>query len=228
MIITISREAATNGGMIGRLVAERLHIPVYDRELVDEVARRLHVEPTILTHFDETVLNPVSSMLWEWRASINEQIYRRYLTHALHRIAAEGSAVVIGRGATFVLRCPDCLHVRIVAPIALRVAIYQTIYDVTAHDAERAIHKEDREKASFIRTVYNAAIAAPENYDLVLNLASTLPEAAADLIVFAAQQRAHTLVQPDPHTLLPAHITEMLRHRRPVRREIVERHIVPR
>ena len=45
MIITISRQAATNGGLLGRLVAERLGLRVYDREVVDEVARRMQVRP---------------------------------------------------------------------------------------------------------------------------------------------------------------------------------------
>jgi len=223
MIITISREAATNGGLIGHLVGERLHLPVFDRELVDEIARRLQVEPSVITHFDETTVSPVASLLWEWRSSVNEQIYRRYLTAALQRIAKEQPAVIVGRGANFVLRCAECLHVRIVAPLPLRVAIFQATHEVTVHEAEKAIHQEDHDRAHFVKSVYNAVIGAPENYDLVLNLSGLTPEMAAEIIAQAAEIRSRQHLPPEPAVTLPEHITQMMRHHRPVRREIVER-----
>ena len=221
MIITISRQAATNGSLIGRLVAERLHVPIFDRELVDEVARRLQVDPSVVIHFDEVALGTVSSLLWEWRASLNETIYQRYLSGALHRIATAGSAVVIGRGANFILRCPDCLNVRLIAPLALRVAIYQATNPVTVHEAEKAIHAEDHEKANFIRALYHAEIGAPEHYDMVLNLGGLTPEMAADLIAQAAQARQAALLRPEAEATLPAHLRQMLRHHHPPTMESV-------
>ena len=223
MIITVSRQAATNGGLIGRLVAERLNMRVFDRELVDEVARRLHVEPNIVNPFDEATLSPVASMLWEWRTSVNEQIYGRYLRQALQRILSEDNAVIIGRGANFVLRCSRCLHVRIVAPLVLRSAIYRTIYDVTDQEARRLIQLEDHAKAQFVRTLFHVSIDDPEQYDMVLNVAGLTPEMATELIVHAATLRGSEQLPVEPHATLPQHIEVMARHRRPVRPEIVER-----
>jgi hypothetical protein len=59
---------------------------------------------------------------------------------------------------------------------------------------------------------------------MVLNLGGLTPEAAAALIIQAAQARAAAALKPEAQATLPAHLTEMLRHHRPVRREIVERH----
>jgi len=223
MIITVSRQAATNGGLIGRLVAQRLGLRVYDRELVDEIARRMHADPELVTRFDEATLSTMDSILTEWRNSINASIYRRHLRQALEHIRSEGNAVVIGRGAGFVLRGPECLNVRIVAPINLRVGIFRTVFpEITEEEARQRIHIEDQEKARFTRKHFHADIDDPVQYDLLLNVGGITPELAIELIVKAAQSRAVTKLPPEPQTLLPEHVRIMSRHRRPARPGVVE------
>ncbi|MHB0939389.1 MAG: cytidylate kinase-like family protein [Armatimonadota bacterium] len=225
MIITVSRQAATNGGLIGRLVAKRLGLRVYDREVVDEIARRMQVDPHLVDRFDEVNMSPVQSILMEWRNSINESIYQRHLREALERIREEGDAVIIGRGGNFILRGPDCLHVRIVAPLDLRIGIYRTVYpEVTEREARQRINAEDREKARFVRTQFRAAIDDPVQYDLLLNVGSITPELAQELIEHAAKARAGQTTPPAPEALLPEHVRIMARHRRPARPGVVEQY----
>lgn len=220
MIITISRQAATNGALVAHLVAERLGLRVYDSELVDEIARQLNVDPSILTRFDEARLSPVSSILWEWRSSINEQVYHRSLVLALRRIAQAGNAVIIGRGANFVLRGPDNLHVRIVAPHELRVAMYRAGEGVDEHTAEQWIRREDRERAKFVEAQFHHHIDDPQQYDLVVNLAGLTPEMAAEVIARAAILRAEVKLAPDVKATLPRYVEILARHRRPTRPSI--------
>ena len=123
MLITLSRQAATNADLIARLVADRLNLHVYDGELVDEIARRAQKDPQVINRLDETLLGPVEAMLLEWRESINEDIYGRYLRRAVQAIAKRGDAVIIGRGANYIMKCSECLNVRIVAPLELRIAM---------------------------------------------------------------------------------------------------------
>lgn len=223
MIITISRQVATNGELIGHLVAERLQLRFIDRELLDELARRMQVDPAVAGQFDELILNPVQSVLWEWLSNINEQVYIRALRKALQRIAEQGNAVVIGRGANFVLHCPDCLHVRIVAPLILRIAIYRTTNEVSEREAERLIRQGDHDRAQFVRTLFHQHIDDAEQYDVSINLAGLTPEMAADIIVFAAQRRAATHLPIEAKATLPQHIEIMGRHRRPTRPATIER-----
>lgn len=223
MIITLSRQAATNGGLIGRLTAERLGLRVYDAELVDEIARRMHVDPHILACFDEAIVNPVQDVLEEWLNSVNECIYHRYLRDAFYRISREGKALIIGRGANFVLSGPRCLRVRIVAPLALRIGIYRTIHpEVSEAEARQRINAEDRGKARFVRQLYHADINDPQHYDLVINLQTFSPDEAVEQILSAARTR---LTRPQPCTddaLLPYHMRIITRHRRPSRSGMVE------
>ncbi len=222
MLITVSRQSATNGELIGAQVADRLGLQVYDRELVDEIARRLQVDPDIVHKFDEVMLSPVHSILWEWRSSLNEHVYRRYLRQALERIAAQDNAVIIGRGANFVLRGGNTLHLRLVAPLELRTAIFRATQDVSDSEAHRQLRQLDHERAQFIRTLYGHGIDDPEFYDVLLNLARFTPAMAVECIVHAAQARMANQVSTEPHALLPQHVEIMTRHRRPVRPEYVD------
>lgn len=224
MIITISRQAATNGGLIGRVVAERVGLRVFDRELVDEIARRMQVDPNIVFQFDEVSHGLVQSLLWDWRTHVNEEMYVRFLRQALHRIAMEDNALIIGRGANFVLHDAHCLHVRIVAPIILRIEIYRSYFDVDEHEAERRILQEDHEKHAFARRLFGEDIDKPENYDLLINLAGLTPEMTAEIIIHAAQLRTSAHLAPEPRATFKQHVEVMTRHRRPVRPEVVERH----
>ena len=222
MIITISRQAGTNGALIGHLVAERLGLRLFDRELVDEVARRLQVEAPVAVQFDETVLTPVAQVLSEWRSSITEDLYFRSLRQALQHITKEGKAVIIGRGANFVLHCPDCLHVRLVAPIALRTAIWRTTHDIPEPEALRMLDEVDARREHFIRHFFHAEVADPVHYDLVINLAGLTPEMTAEIIAHAARLRVVESLPVRPHATLPHHIAIMARHRKTAPATIVE------
>lgn len=213
MIITISRQAATNGELIGRLVAERLGVPCFDRELVEEMARRLQVEPERVRELDEVAVNPIQSIILEWRASLNEVVYERLLRQALQDLAGDRGAVIIGRGANFVLRGPEVLNVRIVAPLALRVGILRAEQPMSELKARRQIRRVDAERARFVRSVFHHDIDDATQYDLVVNLAEFPPEAAAELIRRAAHINAATGLPAEARATLPQHIALMTRHR---------------
>jgi cytidylate kinase len=222
MILTISRQAATNGELIARHLAEQLRCPVYDRELVDEVARRLHADPAEVARFDETTLTPIDALIVEWRASLTTRRYAHYLRAALEQISRQPCAVIIGRGANFVLHGPHVLHVRMVAPLALRVAIYRETYPVSVEDAVAALQGLDRERARFIRALYHQAIDDPAHYDLTLNLAGWPPVEAGRLILRATALRADADIAPAPTATFAQHI-ELMTRRRHATPNMVER-----
>jgi len=228
MIITISRQGGANGELIGRLVGARLEYPVYDRELVEEVARRLQIDPDLVRHFDEATISPIQSIIQEWRTSVNELVYERYLRQALRDIAATDRAVIIGRGANFVLRGAHILNVRLVAPLELRVEIVRARDGVSLEGARHTVRRLDAERAQFVRATYHHDIEDATQYDLVINLAEFPPESATDLIVHAARVNADAGLPVDARATLPQHIALMARHRRPTRPGMVEEGRKPR
>ena len=84
--------------------SERTGYRIYDGQIIDEIARRSQVDPTVLQRFDEQVMNPVASLLTEWQSSISPEIYLRQVKNSIRSIASEDNAIIIGRGANYVLR----------------------------------------------------------------------------------------------------------------------------
>lgn len=215
MIITISRQSATNGDLIAHLVSERLELPVFDHQLVEEIGRRLQVDPEIINHFDETALNPVESVLWEWRSKVNEDIYARHMRQALLRIARENKAVIVGHGGSFIIRTPDTLSVRIVAPKELRIAMYRAGEGVSEEEAMQWIEHQDKFRKRFIERHFHAVVDDPMNYDLVINLSGLTPEMAADLIAEAARMRHAAHFAVEVKATLPQYIEILAHHHLP-------------
>ena len=221
MIITISRQSATNGLFVAQLVADHLGYSIYDGKLVDEIARRSQVDPCILHHFDEVPMNPVASMLWEWRSSISPEIYRRHVRDTIRAVAREGNAIIVGRGGNYILRGPDYLHVRLVAPLDLRIAMYCAGEHVSEREARKWIKTHDELRAEYIRKYFGHSIDDPVFYDLTINLEGLSLEATADLIVAAAHKRREEQMTADQ--TIPRY-KELLAHRHPSHRPmIVER-----
>lgn len=225
MNITISRQSATNGLFIAQLVAERLGMRIFDGALVDEIARRAQVDPTILQHYDEQAVNPVASMLWEWRSSISPETYTRHVRDSIRAFAREGNAIIVGRGANYILRGPDTLHVRMIAPLELRVAMYCAGENVSERDAQRWIHDQDILRAEFIHKYFRKSIDDPSYYDLIINLSGLSLEAVADIIVEAAKKRCEEKLTEEK--ALPKY-KELLARRHPVSRPLVVQPSRPR
>ncbi len=206
MIVTISRQAATNGELIAQLVAERLSLKVFDEEIIDEVARRLHKEPETIKRLDESLINPVEAILMEWRESVSEQMYSRQLRAAVRSIARAGNAVIVGRGANFILRGCDCLHVRIVAPLDLRLGMYVAGESVNEKEALEWIKRKDKLRHEFIRKYFETEIENLLNYDMVINLAGLPLENAVDIIVRAAEVQKGVKILDEPQATLPQYV----------------------
>jgi hypothetical protein len=222
MIITISREYATNGVLIARKVAEGLRIPIFERELINQMAHALDVQPEAIDHIFEHPGGGVQSVITEWLTSLSPEKYLRYLKKSLAAIAARGDAVVCGRGANFVLRGQDDLHVRIIAPLELRMAIFHAGNDLPEAKIRRIITARDRERAHYVRNVFHQQIDDPHHYDLVLNLARITPEEAVAQIILAVRARVADRVPAGVQATMPEHLRLMIAAHHHVRPELVE------
>lgn len=211
MVITISRQSATNGLFVAQLVAEHLNYRIYDSAIVDEIARRSQVDPKILENFDEVPTSPIASILWEWRSSINPETYARYVRDAIKALAREGNALIVGRGGNFVLHGPNYLNVRMVAPFDLRVSMYIAGEKVSKNEATKWVKTQDERRAEYIRRYYGHSIDDPICYDIIINLAGFSLETAADLIIDATKKRAKE--QLSEEEVLPNYIELLARHR---------------
>jgi cytidylate kinase len=179
-VITVSREYGARGAELARLLAQRLGFACWDQELLHEVARTSQAPERLLLALDEHRRNVVSELtsLVAPRPTASE--YFHALVQVVHTVAAQGSAVIVGRGAQFALDRDAALRVRVVCPVALRVQHLMASRGRSRAQAEEELGRVDDERRDFVLENYHRDPVEPSAYDLVVNTGTfTLPAAAA-------------------------------------------------
>jgi len=196
--IAISREAGTRGPAIARAVAERLGWKVFDNELLELVARDLHVRVKLLENVDERHVPWLQECVEAFAAvpAVREGKYVRHLIEAMLSLAAQGRCVVVGRGGPFVLPPATTLRVRLVAPLEDRIAAVCHDQKLARHEAARFVEKTDRDRMQFVRLHFLRDAADPRHYDLFLNTAQFSIAECTDLVIEGLRLKSHSQAVP--------------------------------
>jgi cytidylate kinase len=186
-VITISREPGSGGRVVAKKLAEKLGFEVFHQEVLHEIAKRADVSEKLLGTLDEkglTVLEDcISSMVYDRHLWPDE--YLKHLMKVIGGIGEHGCAIIVGRGANFVIPPQNRLRLRIVAPQKVRIANVAHAFDITAEDAKRRIIRTESDRRAFIRKYFNADIADPINYDLVINTGALKIDKAVEAVIAA-------------------------------------------
>jgi cytidylate kinase len=190
-VITLSRTFGSRGAALGKLVADKLGFDFWDQELVHAIADHAHMPKKMFESLDEHRKDAVRTVIdtMTFSSSVTEGDYLHQLQRVVHTISEHGAAVIVGRGAHFVLPSSDALRLRIDAPLEHRVKSVVERHGVDEDAARRMIANEDEERRKFVRFHYDRDIAASTDYDLVLN-SGTLGEAQmVDIVLVAYRAR---------------------------------------
>lgn len=198
--LVISRECGSGGSRLARIVGERLGWQVFNREIVEEVARCAHVRQQLIKSVDERVRSG-----WrEWRRRFieGEGVGREsYLTHLREVILAlghHGNVVIVGRGANYILPLETVVSVRVVAPLDERARRVAARDGISEDKARRLVERTDTERAAFIREVFAREVGACASYDLIVNTGELSLEAATDLVLAKLERKLHVTAEPMP------------------------------
>jgi cytidylate kinase len=185
--ITISREPGSGGRIMAKKLAGKLGFEVLYQEVLHEIARRADVSEKLLETLDEkglTVLEDcISSLVYDRHLWPDE--YLKHLMKVIGAIGEHGRAIIVGRGANFVIPPENCFRLRIVAAQNVRIANVVRTFDVTAEDAKRRIIRTESDRRAFVRKYFNADIADPVNYDFVINTGALEIDKAVNAVIAA-------------------------------------------
>jgi cytidylate kinase len=84
-------------------------------------------------------------------------------------IGKHGRAVILGRGANFILPLKEIFRVRVVAPMEVKIPEVAKEMDMSEAEAKAFIITTESDRKAFVRKYFNADIESPEHYDLVIN-----------------------------------------------------------
>ena len=189
--ITIGRMLGAGGRAISERLSESLGYPVFDREILEFLLREGRIRGQLIELLDERDRSALDIWLQGIiRGKLTDKgDYLRTLVQVLGSIAAQGPAVIVGRGANFILESHRTLHVRLVAPFSERVAAVAQNREIPRAEAEEVVQKSDRERAAFIEHHFHRNIDDPLAYDLILNTGEVSAEAAAELIQLGLRRK---------------------------------------
>jgi cytidylate kinase len=183
-VVTISREPGSGGRIVAQKLAETLGIEVFHQEVLHEMAKRAEVSEQLLATLDEKGL----SILEDWIASlVNDRHlwpdqYLQHLMYVIGTIGKHGRAVVVGRGANFILPPEQRFRVRITAPQRRRIENVARDFNLSPDEAKRRVIKTESNRKAFVRKYFNADIADPTNYDLLINTQTLSVDNAVEVI----------------------------------------------
>jgi cytidylate kinase len=181
--VAISRAFGSGGGEIARRLGAKLGYHIFDREILDILVKEGRFRTAILDSLEErdrSAFEVWVDGLLRGRLA-HEGDYMRTLAGVLGSIAMHGHAVILGRGANFILDPGRGLHVRIVAPVTQRIETISRLRSVDHEEAKRLVQRTDRQRASFVKRSFDADLNDPLAYDIILNTAGLGIEAAVNL-----------------------------------------------
>ena len=177
-IITISREFGSGGRSVGRMVAERLGIPFYDKELVDQIAVESGFAPKFVEEHGEHspgsslfsyafapqgvpgVMNGLSTadFLWNIQCSV------------ILQLAEQGPCVIVGRNADYILKDrPDALHAFVFADVPYRAERIVRRYGESEKSPEQRLNEKDKRRRVNYQHYTGRTWGQSQNYDISLD-----------------------------------------------------------
>lgn len=178
-IITIAREHGTAGKRIGSIIAQRLDIPLYCKEMTALAAQESGLHKNFVSDLNEDSPN----LLYDMYLSTNV-VQRAVIAQeeVIRTIADNGSCIIVGRAADYVLRdYENVIRVFIHAPKEHRIANIMEMYGDTREEAIKHIHHSDVARSGYYRNISGQNWGDPRNYHICVD-ASIGEETCADII----------------------------------------------
>ncbi len=188
-VITVSREFGSVGDDFGERIAQALgYHCVCKEEIVALLSQYGMVE------FDREY--ETRPGFWEGLNSLRDQ--RRsemvgMLNQVVQAVAQHGNVVIQGRSGFAVLAdYADVLHVRLQAPLTVRIERVAAQQEMTAEQAAAVVKERDRVRTAFVENFYGVPWGAIHAFDLVIDTGKISPDLGKTWVVDAAKASAHS------------------------------------
>lgn len=197
LVITISREYGSGGHQIGEMLAKRLGIEFYDKDIIEHTAKELGYTSEFVAQNEQNIS---TGKLWEliftdksipesMNPSHDDAIYVSQ-SRTIRELAMHKSCIIIGRLANWILRDDDnSLHIFITSneDFALKEIMKQD--NLTTDEAKRKIEQVNKGRANHYWKYTGGQWTDFHNYDLVINTSKTGIDGAVDMIASIVNNR---------------------------------------
>ena len=183
--IALSRLPHSGGAAVGQQVADKLDYGFFGIEIVERIARERGIQQDLVKGLDERVRSVIDRYVIDSFRSrrLTESEYLRHLVTTLATLGEQGRAVILGRGAPFILSPDRTLRVLVVADTELRLERAMRETGLERDAALELLRNEDTERRHFLGHHFGVTPDDPTLYDLVVNTGTLGIDGAAKAIV---------------------------------------------
>lgn len=204
-VINIGRQLGSGGKTVGEIIAHRLGVRLYDKELINLAAEQSGLCPEVFEKADEKESRGViSTMIGYLRAPFvgddggtanvlsNDALFK-IQSDVIREVAARESAVFVGRCADYILReNPRCVNVFITADDADRIERIRRRQGVSAEEARAVMERIDAKRASYYDYYSSRTWGVASTYHLCVSTSVLGDEGTADFILEFAARKLQT------------------------------------
>ena len=167
VIITIAREHGSSGKQIGKLVADRLGIPFYYKEMTALAAQESGLAKEFISDINANSPTHLHSLY------LSTDVVQQAVVaqdKVIRKIADNGSCVIVGRAADHVLRDhTDVVRIFIYAPEDYKIGRVMEIYGDSAEEAKKNVRRSDEARASYYKNISGLTWGDRRNYELMID-----------------------------------------------------------
>jgi cytidylate kinase len=206
-LITISRERGSGGRSVGTRLAQELGMECFGKEIVYDIAQSAGVARESVEKYDQEHYNKWNLIVDSLRisshfspdygfnfslANIEPEIFfteDKYLTatqEILTKLGSRPGVILLGRGSQVIFKDrKDALHIRLVAPLPMRIARIAKMLNVSAKEAAKNVAELDKSRAGYLRNFYATDVNDAQFYHLTINTGRFDYDRTCDIIKHA-------------------------------------------
>ncbi len=200
-VITIGRTFGSGGRELGRLIAEKLGISFYDKQLLVKSAQKAGYNVEYFKHNDERAprilggIIPFSMgyypMSWIGDTVSNQDGIYKAQSDFMHELAASEACVIVGRTADYILRdCPNVINIFVHAPAEECAKRVVERSDCKTHaEALALVERTNKLRANFYNFYTDKRLGHARSYDLCLDSSLMPMEQLADYVIEYVRRR---------------------------------------
>ena len=171
LIIAVSREFGSGGHCIAEELARRFALPLYNRNIIEEIADEKNVDSRNLEKYDELPKNHLFSRTVRGFSNSPEEQIANMQFDFLRKKAEEGASfVIVGRCAETILKGnPGLITIFVLGDMDAKIKRIAGLHLISRAEAERMIWRHDRKRKAYHNHYCEMKWGDSRNYDLCIN-----------------------------------------------------------
>lgn len=191
LIIALGREFGSGGHVVARMIAEHYQIPIYDSNILKDVADEKNIEADELKKYDENPKNPLlSRTVHGFSNSPEENIARMQFEYIKNKADKGESFVIVGRCGESILKDnPNMISVFILGDTEQKILRTMERNGITRDKAKKMNEQNDRRRKIYHNHYCDGKWGDSRNYEISVNSSKIGIEETAKVVIDYIEKR---------------------------------------